>query len=42
MKKRILLISPFELCVGGIPKVLMTIVEELHSEYSFDVVTLEK
>ena len=42
MKKRILLISPFELGVGGVPKVIMTIVEELHSEYSFDVVTLEK
>ena len=40
MKKRILLISPTELCVGGISKVLMTLVEELHEEYHFDVVTL--
>ena len=40
MKKRILLISPTELCVGGISKVLMTLVEELHEEYSFDLVTL--
>ena len=40
MKKRILLISPTELCVGGVSKVLMTIMEELHNEYSFDVVTL--
>lgn len=40
MKKRILLISPTELCVGGISKVLMTIVEELHAQYCFDVVTL--
>ena len=40
MKKRVLLISPTELCVGGVSKVLMTLVEELHKEYSFDVVTL--
>ena len=40
MKKRILLISPTELCVGGISKVLMTIVAELHAQYCFDVVTL--
>ena len=40
MKKRILLISPTELCVGGVSKVLMTLVEELHEEYSFDLVTL--
>ena len=40
MKKRILLVSPSQLCVGGISKVLMTLVEELHEEYSFDVVTL--
>lgn len=39
-KKRILLISPMELCVGGVSKVLMTLVEELHEEYCFDVVTL--
>ena len=40
MKKRVLLISPTELCVGGVSKVLMTLVEELHEEYVFDVVTL--
>lgn len=40
MKKRVLLISPTELCVGGISKVLMTIVEELHEDYNFDIVTL--
>ena len=40
MRKRILLISPMELRVGGVSKVLMTIVEELHNEYDFDVVTL--
>ena len=40
MKKKILLISPSELCVGGVSKVLMTLVEELHEEYTFDVVTL--
>lgn len=39
-KKKILLISLTELCVGGVSKVLMTLVEELHEEYSFDVVTL--
>ena len=39
-KKRILLISPMELCISGVSKVLMTLVEELHKEYSFDVVTL--
>lgn len=40
MKKRILLISPAELCVGGVSKVIMTLVEELHEEYTFDIVTL--
>ena len=40
MKKRILLISPTALCVGGVSKVIMTLVEELHKEYTFDVVTL--
>ena len=40
MKKRVLLISQSELCVGGVSKVLMTIVEELHEQYHFDVVTL--
>lgn len=39
-KKRILLVSPTELCVGGVSKVIMTLVEQLHEEYSFDVVTL--
>lgn len=39
-KKKILLISPTELCVGGVSKVLMTLVEELHEEYTFDVATL--
>ena len=39
-KKKILLIPPTELCVGGVSKVLMTLVEELHEEYVFDVVTL--
>ena len=40
MKKRILLVSPSELCVGGVPKVIMTLVKELHEEYTFDVATL--
>lgn len=40
MKKRVLLISPTELCVGGVSKVIMTLVEELHEEYSFDIATL--
>lgn len=39
-KKRVLLISPKELCVGGISTVLLTLIRELHEEYSFDVVTL--
>ena len=39
-KKRVLLISPTELCVGGVSKVLMTLVEQLHKEYDFDVATL--
>ena len=39
-KKKVLLISLTELCVGGVSKVLMTLVEELHEEYCFDVVTL--
>lgn len=39
-KKKVLFISLTELCVGGVSKVLMTIVEELHKEYCFDVVTL--
>ena len=39
-KKRILLVSPTELCVGGVSKVIMTLVEQLHEEYCFDVVTL--
>ncbi len=40
MKKRILLVSPLELCVGGVSAVLMTIVKELNNEYDFDIVTL--
>lgn len=40
MKKRILLVSPTELCVGGVSRVLMTLVQELHDAYCFDVVTL--
>ena len=40
MKKRILLISPSELCVGGVSSVIMTIVKELHEEYVFDVAAL--
>lgn len=40
MKKRVLLVCPTELCIGGVPKVIMTIVEELHEEYIFDVATL--
>lgn len=40
MKKRILLISPTALCVGGVSKVIMTLVEALHEEYTFDVVVL--
>ena len=40
MKKRILLVSPSELCVGGVPKVIMTLVRELNREYIFDVATL--
>ena len=40
MKKKILLVSPLELSVSGVPAVLMTIVKELHSEYDFDIVTL--
>lgn len=39
-KKKVLLVSLTELCVGGVSKVLMTLVEELHKEYIFDVVTL--
>lgn len=40
IKKRVLLISPFELSVGGISRVLLTLVQELYEEYRFDVVTL--
>lgn len=39
-KKKVLLISFTELGVGGVSKVLMTLVEGLHEKYSFDVVTL--
>lgn len=39
-KKRVLLVSPSELCVGGVSAVLMTLVRELHEEYTFDVATL--
>ena len=39
-KKRVLLISPSELCVGGVSKVIMTLVQELHEECLFDVATL--
>ncbi len=40
MKKRILLVSPSELCVGGVSKVILTLVEELHREYTFDLAAL--
>lgn len=40
MKKRVLIISPKELCVGGVSKVIMTLLQELHKEYSFDLVAL--
>ena len=40
MKKRILLVSPSELCVGGVSKVIITLTKELHEEYIFDLATL--
>ena len=39
MKKRILLLVGNELCVAGVPNVVMNIVEELHEFYTFDVLT---
>lgn len=39
-KMRVLFVSPTELCVGGVSKVLMTLVEKLHEQYIFDVATL--
>lgn len=39
MKKRILLLVGNELCVAGVPNVIMNIVRELHEFYTFDVLT---
>lgn len=39
MKKRVLLLVGNELCVAGVPNVVMNIVEELHEFYTFDVLT---
>lgn len=38
-EKSILLITQVELCVGGVSKALMTLVEKLHEEDNFDVDT---
>lgn len=39
MKKRVLLLVGNELCVAGVPNVIMNIVEELHEFYTFDILT---
>lgn len=39
MKKRVLLLVGNELCVAGVPNVIMNIVQELHQFYTFDVLT---
>lgn len=39
MKKRILLLVGNELCIAGVPNVIMNIVQELHEVYTFDVLT---
>lgn len=39
MKKRVLLLVGNEMCVAGVPNVIMNIVEELHTVYTFDVLT---
>lgn len=38
-KNRVLLLVGNELCVAGVPNVIMSIVEELHELYTFDVLT---
>ena len=39
MKKRVLLLVGNELCVAGVPNVIMNIVDQLHEFYTFDVLT---
>lgn len=39
-KKRILFVVSTELCIGGVPSVIMFIVRNLHQFYHFDAVTL--
>ena len=40
--KRILLVVRTELCVGGVPKVIMDIVQHLKDKYIFEVLTLSE
>lgn len=39
MKKRILFVSESELCIAGVPHVIMKVVRQLKGEYVFDIVT---
>ena len=40
--KRILLVVRTELCVGGVPKVIMDLIHNLHDKYIFEVLTLSE